>query len=171
MLKNKSFGQLRDLIVGAFLLVFSGVYLGMSGSIKTTLNNGIGGSKFMPRVIGVGLLIIGVVLVAANLRKLWRESREEAGEEKASAPAKKKVDKPSVCITFALLLAYTLLLERVGFLICTALYLTAQIWILSPKDTRKLWRVFLIAVVADLVIYLLFTRAFSLVLPMGLIKF
>ena len=46
MFKSKTFEDLKEFIAGLGLIVFAGFYLLYSFQIKSTLNNGMGGSKF-----------------------------------------------------------------------------------------------------------------------------
>ena len=164
MFHDKSFKEIRDALSGLLLVLFSLVYLFMSTQIKTNLNNGIGGSKFIPRVIGTGLLIIGIYLLVTGFLKL-------KGSDTAASSAESRKDWKAAIMTLLFLLAYSLLLKRVGFLICTFIYLVAMMCLLAPRKDWNLLRFAVISLAADLIIYLMFTKVFSLVLPMGLIIF
>ena len=75
--------------------------------------------------------------------------------------------------TIAILFAYALLVQTVGFIIMTALYLMAQILLLLPEKRLKSRKGILItaalSIVAPIFIYQLFYRAFSIFLPAGLL--
>ncbi len=149
----------------ASVLIFIGAiwYLWGTKSIRTTLNNGLGGSRFMPTVIGVLLLVFTAVQIAASFR------REREHEPVCKETRKEK--RLNVVLTFVFFALYAGLLNRVGFLVTTFCYLSGQIYILSPETSRSAIKSVGIALAADLIIYLLFTRAFSLALPRGVLAF
>ena len=163
MFKNKTFEDLKDFIAGLALVVFAGFYLLYSFQIKSTLKNGLGGSRFFPWVIGSIILFLGLIQIIKALVVLART--KEISEPKAPVNIK------NVVFTFAFFAAYACLMQPVGFLIGTFFYLACMIRLLSPKGARSLPKIILIAVAADLIIYLLFTRCFGVMLPMGPIIF
>lgn len=69
--------------------------------------------------------------------------------------------------------AYALLVQTVGFIIMTALYLMAQILLLLPekrlKSRKGIVITAVVSVVTPIFIYELFYRAFSIFLPTGLL--
>ncbi|MBS6645806.1 MAG: tripartite tricarboxylate transporter TctB family protein [Clostridiaceae bacterium] len=163
MFKNKTFEDLKEFIAGLGLIVFAGFYLLYSFQIKSTLNNGMGGSKFFPWVIGSLILGLGLIQTVKSLIILART--KEKSVKKAGINVK------NVVLTFVYFGAYACLMQTIGFLIGTFFYLIGMIHLLSPKGTRSFPKIILIAAVADLVIYLMFTRCFGVILPMGPIIF
>lgn len=163
MFKHKTFEDLKDFIAGLGLVAFAGFYLLYSFRIKSTLNNGMGGSKFFPWVIGSTILALGLIQTIKALVILART--KEASEPKA------RVNVKNVFLTFAFFAVYACLMQPAGFLIGTFFYLVCMIRLLSPKGAHKMAKIILIAAVADLIIYLLFTRCFGVMLPMGPIIF
>jgi len=76
-------------------------------------------------------------------------------------------------LTIVLLAGYFLLLEYVGFIILTTIYLFCQIFLLLPKGSIKNKRYLTIAtiisIVAPVCIYMLFYKVFMIFLPAGLL--
>lgn len=173
MFKHKTFEDLKDFIAGLGLIVFAGFYLLYSFQIKSTLNNGMGGSRFFPWIIGSTILALGLIQTIKALVILARA-------KEASTP-KPRVNVKNVILTFVFFGVYACLMQTAGFLIDTFLYLVCMIRLLSPnrespngespQGARKLTKIILIAAAADLIIYLLFTRCFGVILPMGPIVF
>ncbi len=75
--------------------------------------------------------------------------------------------------TIGILFAYALLVQTVGFIIMTAVYLLAQILLLLPEKRLRSGKGILVtaavSVVTPILIYELFYRAFSIFLPTGLL--
>ena len=154
----------KESISAAFFTIFSILYLFGERSITTTLNNGFGGSKFMPRLIGGMLLVFSVVWLLFSLR------RELAGSDKAKKKPK-PVNVKNVVLTFVFFALYVFAMGHLGFLISSFLYLTAQIYILSPDKQKRLLKSAGAAAAAAVVIYLLFVKGFSMMLPQGILVF
>ena len=118
----------------------------------------------MPRLIGVLLLIFSSVWLVLVLRR-----------ERTCAEKTKKISKPvnvkNVVLTFVFFAAYVFLMGHLGFLISSFLYLTVQIYILSPDKQNRLRKSVSIAAVAAVIVYLLFVKGFSMMLPQGILVF
>jgi len=153
----------RDTAAGVLIFIGAIGYLWGTKAIRTTLNNGLGGSKFMPTVIGVLLLVFTAIQIAASFRS---EHKSDPG-----CRVLEKGKRRNVILTFVFFALYAGLLNRIGFLVTTFCYLSGQIYILSPAESRSAIKSAGVALIADLVIYLVFTRAFSLALPRGVLAF
>lgn len=76
----------------------------------------------------------------------------------------------AVLTTFALIACYVFFLDKLGFIITTALYLIGQILLLATKKQRKRWYLIIpFSIVIAVVIYYVFYYGFSLLLPAGLL--
>jgi putative tricarboxylic transport membrane protein len=78
------------------------------------------------------------------------------------------LDGPKVAYTIAALLAYTLLLETVGFLLVTLLLFIFLFRRIEPQSWQ---RVIVLSVLASVGAYLIFDRALQVQLPRGLLGF
>lgn len=117
-----------------------------------------------------------------NIQKQTEEARKESeeaqkepkdirkGAEVVQEELALKTDYRRVLLSLVLLAASIFLLEYVGFLIIGAVYLFLQILILSPKEKRKPIRYALLSIVISAAVYLLFVRAFHVMLPNGILK-
>ena len=76
----------------------------------------------------------------------------------------------SVVLTFVLLIGYVGLLELVGFVIMSSIFIFLMTMWLLPKDQRnKIILTAIIAVVFASCVYLLFVKGFALTLPVGIL--
>ncbi len=130
------------------------------------------GPQFFPRITGVIVFILSVISLAQNLVKAKKETAD-VGQEKEVFSAKNiKELKPSFILTILLLVAYVLLLDKIGFVIMTGTYLFCQIILLMPagyiRHKGPLISTILIAVITPLVLYYLFKNGFEIFLPAGI---
>lgn len=122
------------------------------------------GPGLFPFVIGVCMTSLGVSLAATGLRQ----------PAPLPAPASSEVSRPSpgnarAAITVVAALAfYALALERLGFLMCTAVFLAAQLAVLGRKSlvASVAWSA---AITAGS--YLVFAKLLKITLPAGLLGF
>ena len=152
----------KEILSGViFFLIAVALYVGSYAIVVTT--NDAMGPQFFPRTVAVIMGLLAVVQVAGGLKKEKREQGDEGtGGFNARAAA-----------TIAILFAYALLVQTVGFIIMTALYLMAQILLLLPekrlKSRKGIVITAVVSVVTPIFIYELFYRAFSIFLPTGLL--
>ena len=152
----------KEILSGViFFLIAVALYAGSYAIVVTT--NDAMGPQFFPRTVAVIMGLLAVVQVAGGLKKEKKEHGDEGtGGFNARAAA-----------TIAILFAYALLVQTVGFIIMTALYLMAQILLLLPekrlKSRKGIVITAVVSVVTPIFIYELFYRAFSIFLPTGLL--
>ncbi|MCD8169681.1 MAG: tripartite tricarboxylate transporter TctB family protein [Clostridiales bacterium] len=152
----------KEILSGViFFLIAVALYAGSYAIVVTT--NDAMGPQFFPRTVAVIMGLLAGVQVAGGLKKEKKEQGDEGmGGFNARAAA-----------TIAILFAYALLVQTVGFIIMTALYLMAQILLLLPekrlKSRKGIVITAVVSVVTPIFIYELFYRAFSIFLPTGLL--
>ena len=150
----------RDIISALILLAVSAVGLYLSRDIPEPFREYDLGAAFLPQLV---LILIG----ALSLLKIVVALIENKPDRVEKTDLSHSVKGFSTIVLVGL---YCFCFQPVGFLLDTAVYLFVQILILVPKEKRKIWQIILIDVVATVVIYLIFTRGFSVRLPQGLIK-
>jgi len=113
------------------------------------------GAAFLPMIVGVGLLLCGIALVARSLRR-------GAYAEADAAPEVEEHFGSAVVIVGAVL-AYILLSERIGFLFIAPLCLVAVFLAL-----RVHWRTAVLAAIGGtLLVHLAFYKLLRVPLPWG----
>ena len=152
----------KEILSGViFFLIAVALYAGSYAIVVTT--NDAMGPQFFPRTVAVLMGLLAVVQVAGGQKK---EKKEHGDGEKGSISIR-------AAATMAILFAYALLVQTVGFIIMTAFYLMVQILLLLPEKSLKSRKGILItaalSIVAPIFIYQLFYRAFSIFLPAGLL--
>lgn len=154
---------LAELVPEIALLVISIYLFVLAGSFESSSEPGQLGPGFWPRMAAAGLAIAVIVrmiqtVVARNrpIVKVRSEFDEFAAEEAV-------LDWTRLGIGIVLAVAYVLATMFVGYLIATALFLAAFIWIGGQRQ----WYVPLIAVVGALVLSYVFIGVVFVSLPTG----
>lgn len=168
----------KDILSGAVFAVLDGLYLYFCGDIEpfvgkgtTPLNN-----QFIPYFWGGFMMLLSVMLIMRGLRQFRREKqgrREEAEKKSASGSAAAGwiCENREVILSFSALFLYILLLGRVGFVIMTALFLTAEILILTPREKRRYAAAAAAGVIVSVLLYFIFGKTLHILLPVGIFSF
>jgi putative tricarboxylic transport membrane protein len=160
----------NSLISGAIFLAF-GIYLyfsgiGFEGRMRPPMNGDVG-PAFMPKLIGIFIMLLSLGLLLSNLIPYLM--KRKAGTA-VSEPRQKATFSVKVVLTVVLMFLYMLLLSPVGFILSSIAYLFAQMAVIEGTLTRKKCLVFgSISVVSPVLIYLVFVHVFSLMLPAGIL--
>lgn len=162
------FKKYKDLFCGSALILLGvGLYIA-SFSIKSVALNLIK-ADFFPRLDATLLIILGLILLVTSLAK----SKHYQPSEEKECPFWKNDGTVSMLETLGLIAVYIFALKPVGFLISTFVYLLAQMYVLAPREkrTRKNVGLFVvISLITSIVIYFIFTKAFYLMLPAGILR-
>ncbi len=149
----------KNFIVSGLFLAFGVFMYIQSLGIKHMMKNDVG-SAFFPKVVAIAIIGMALIRFVMTLRE------KESGETKKGTG-----DLPGGWLTIALIGAYVVAFQPVGFLISTAVYLFLQILVLMPKEKRNLPVTLAISVIAPLFIWVLFNYVISSPLPKGLFYF
>ncbi|HYH03012.1 MAG TPA: tripartite tricarboxylate transporter TctB family protein [Bacillota bacterium] len=157
----KKFG---DIISGTILLgVAANLYLASFG-IKTLVISRIG-SGFVPRVVAFLLALVSITIIVGGFKKL--KGQNNVSENSNKSPINSGVF--PFLKTFCLIAGYIALLEKVGFLIMTPVYLFTQFYLLTRREERKMVMFAIVSLVTSVSVYYLFVLVFHLMLPAGIL--
>lgn len=163
-----------EIISGVVLFALSTVYFWMAFGIKqfNAGKPGIVTSDFMPKIYGLSVMILSGILILRGIRDLKAGRYPGAGEEPEGSNSKWKLPvQPEILLTFLFLVLYVALLERVGFIIMSVLFILGIAYVLLPYDkrTKKMFLiVFVSGTVFTVAITMIFVYGFSLTIPMGI---
>ncbi len=144
-------------------LVYGGLFLLGSITMQVKGRAGDVGAAFMPRLVGGLIVLLSLIYLGTLLRNRKEENAEAESDSKSSYSIN------GVIKTCVLLLAYLVLIQVLGFVIASILYLFIQMNLLAPEiNKRQLMISGVIAVILPIIVYQVFTRAFSLLLPSGM---
>ena len=150
-----------DLATGIVFLVIAVVFYVLAGQLPPSLLGGVG-SDFVPKILAVGTGILSVLQIISGVKTMKKDFSGEAADE----------DRPeyiTVLATVAAFGIYVTVMEKVGFLISSIVYLFAQMVILAPKEKRNFLLLAVIAVVFNIVVYFIFRNALNVMLPKGIL--
>jgi hypothetical protein len=135
-------------------LVLFGLTLGLQDNPLVPIGPG-----FYPRIVlGVTALLAAWMVVADLL----------AARRAAPPPARERVSYAMVALMFAVFGLYVGTLAYLGFRIATLAYVAAANALLDPPRGAKGWlRVALVALITTVVVYVVFERELSVLLPRG----
>lgn len=140
-------------VIGA-MAFYSAMHIPSGGSLGR-------GADFMPKIISVLLLVCALGFLVESLLAPATEKTER----------RKKDWTPLLrfCIALGMLILYVVLLKPVGFIVTTVLYIFAQSQFMVPNEKRSIGGSAVLAVVSAVLIYLVFAKGLSMVLPMGIL--
>ena len=123
------------------------------------------GPDFMPMVIGVVTLILAAALTFLSIKNFKMHAAELEGKTLPSC------DYVRVLSSIILVLIYVVVMQPVGFILSTLVFLLLQMLVLSPddeRDVKHIIRLLVIDVIFTLVVFMLFRYGFKIVLPAGI---
>ena len=161
----------EDWLVALFYLIITVVYAVQIPSIKITSISPID-SAFLPIILSAGMGILTVCQIYQAIKKQKKMAQAAAENADADAETVDAEDAPDygrAMMTLAASLLYVALLNPLGFVISSIVYLELQMCIMSPKDKRKPVKFLIISIITVLVIYFIFHNLLRLMLPNGIL--
>ena len=162
----------KDAITGGILFAVSAAYLALTTEISVF--KGLGAppvsARVVPQLWGGLLMLLSVLLLIRSFREYKAAKAQGKSLPKLDLVALVK-DNSGVVLTFASLFVYIALMQSVGFLIMSAIYIFVQTLILSPKGKVNIVLAIVVAVVAAVVIDFFFASMLHVLLPKGILGF
>ncbi|NQD95501.1 tripartite tricarboxylate transporter TctB family protein [Pseudomonas sp. CrR25] len=153
----------KELLIGALMLGAGLLYLFLTVSLP---RKGFIDASTVPYVLAAGLCLLGILQLVHG-SKVKPPVADATSEDDADA-----IDYPTVIKTLGLIGIYMALLEPVGFVIMTVLYLYLQFIVLTPREQKVHHLTYaVIALVSSALIFATFRQGFDLMLPAGLLSF
>jgi len=157
----------KDTVIAIFTIIFAVFYYYLSHRIKILEDKFIN-STFFPRLLAFFLVCLSILLIIKDCTK--KDGKAEDDKDRKSID---KTGRIRIILTFVLLILYVVLMNFLGFPLMTVCYIFGQILVLTPTEKYTVKRVGLflgISVLSTAIIYIVFTRCFTLVLPTGIIN-
>lgn len=121
------------------------------------------GPGLMPFLLGFILMLVSFPIFLQSLIKNFKRAERTPAEKGIWAGIESK----NILLILISLIAYALLLEKVGFFIIASLFLFV---LFKTFDAKKWYATLAISLVTVLIIYVLFVMALKVELPPGLIQ-
>ena len=138
----------RDIISGGLLVFFALLGYFFAFQMESTQVNIIPRS-FYPAFLFSIMLLCGLILLKQGVQR----------EKKLAFPS---FNLPKLLPIAGVLVAYVLIMEYLGFIISTIIFLLCSIYLFGERRKKILASV---PVVVALIVYYLFTKAFLIILP------
>lgn len=160
----------KDMLTGGVLAVVAIAYIMGSFSIKVFEGAGktIINAGTIPRMWGVCLLILSMILIFRKGDPAVMEEKDMAGEAKHTVN-EWFYQNYAVVGTFVMMVVYILILDTVGYLLDTFVYLILQILLLSPKGEKKMFLTIVISAFVAAGTCYIFTQWLGVPLPAGVL--
>ena len=147
-----------DLIFGLIMLAIAAGYLILT--LQVPISGGMFNGRFFPLIIDLILFLLTAFQFVAYFKNKGCELDESSGEK----------DGKTVLYTVALIVAYIALMQYIGFVLSTALYLFLQFIVMTPRDKKIGYvKYAVIAAVSSVAIYMIFRYTeLNVMLPQGI---
>lgn len=159
----------QNILVGAAMILFAVIMFFASGQVAVNPNNPIpvDSAVFLPRAVFVLLIVIGLSFIGKGTKQI-SANRENAPDGKAL----EKMSKDTLRSFGALLMlaAYAFCFDRLGFVISSIFYMTANMMYMTKKESRKPILFVVISVAMTLFVYFCFRKFLYIYLPNGILK-
>lgn len=146
----------------AFLMYFTKDIL-VSSSGLTTIDR----ASFLPQIVFCVLMALSVLHVVVGVR--------QAKTNAATAPEGQELEKKATqtlrsLAALMLLFGYVFLLDKLGFVISSILYMVATMWHMTRKEDRRPVIFIVVSAVLTVVVYFCFKEFLYIYLPNGILK-
>lgn len=161
-------------IIEPILIVLFGIaVIVISSQIQTVVTSIAIGPDFMPRLIGVIFVILGLALVPEALKKQKAAAAEAAvPSEPHQLTYREMMQKYMHFIIWGLALIYALLMKSLGFLVDSILFMFVSMFLLTIREKKRNWiAIILVSIIVPTAVYIIFRQKFYLMLPIGLCKY
>lgn len=168
----------QDLISGLVIMIIAAFFYWTTIGTKSFLGSGKGSTApdTIPKAVAVAMFVLGALIIVRwfiqmKRGKLTAPTQEDDSENCVDMTqeqiAKRQLfQKITMPITLVLVFLFIFGLEHIGFIFSAAIFLTLQITLLSTDLSARSWlKALLIAVIATLVIFVIFGCAFNLAIP------
>ena len=163
----------KNLIPGIVLTIFSIIYLVLTSQIKKF--SGLGsdplGARAIPYLWGISLLVLSLILVVRGIKQRNLAIKNNTLVKSELNFTGMIKENREIVLTFVSLAVYIALLEPVGFLIMTAIYLFIQTLILTPKEKRNYIVTLITSIVIAVALDYVFVCLLNVLLPLGIFGF
>ncbi len=129
------------------------------------------GARAIPYLWGISLLVLSLILVVRGIKQRNLAIKNNTLVKSELNFTGMIKENREIVLTFVSLAVYIALLEPVGFLIMTAVYLFVQTLILTPKEKRNYIVTLITSIVIAVALDYVFVCLLNVLLPLGIFGF
>jgi putative tricarboxylic transport membrane protein len=165
--KNWRGMKMGEIIIGILLIILSVVIYTQAGVFPPTSEAQLNAGSF-PSAIALLLALLSLILIISNLIKLIRKKSELKKMDRKTYLKSLYPEYKYVLFTLASLFVYILLMQVIGFIITTILFIVITGIVLGPKTKKDIVIISVIALVVTLTTYTFFENVLHVRFPSGL---
>lgn len=167
----------NDIVAGLVFLGIASVLFFGTLNVKSSSSSGEIGSAFFPRFVAV-ILILSAILPLYTGIKRYRlgdidnhEMKYPVDDRESLKGLNKLTENHPKALTILLIAVYSIIMEKVGFIISTTSYLFLQMIVLSQPKERNYILFAIISLAMPIFMYWIFATVFETFLPLGILSF
>lgn len=152
-----------DLFVGIVSILIGIGIIVQAQYLKVKFASDPAGPKAVPVIIAIGIIVIGIIHIGGGLF-----ARKMIGEDPAHQTATLwlKQYRPVILVILSSLI-YAGLMELVGYLILTPLFIGSIMWVLDEKDIKRVSKV---SILMTVILFVVFRWGLQVSFPMGFLE-
>lgn len=152
-----------DLAVGIISILIGIGIIVQAQYLKVKFSTDPAGPKALPVIIAIGIIVIGVIHVGGGLLARRQIEKDPADQ---SAASWFNSYRPVILIILSSLI-YAGLMELIGYLILTPLFIGSIMWVL---DDRNIKRVSKVSILMTVILFVVFRWGLQVDFPMGILE-
>lgn len=151
------------LLFSAGMFAYSFTIVGLSSTTDKL------GPSFMPKIIFGVMTVLSVLILIDYRARLNLKNEEDSPAKDEEEKQKDRIARARGCIAIGGILVFVFLMDKLGFLLSSILYLFFEIYMLGPKEKRRplLWAA--MTIVFCVLVYWLFRYQVYVKLPKGIL--
>jgi putative tricarboxylic transport membrane protein len=134
-------------------------------SIYNGYGKNIVSARTFPFILGIIMIILSVLQMITSIHLQDKRDFDNTDPKYK----KNKTTKKTNFFMVIILILYPLILPILGFILGTFLFLFFQIFLLTKKEKRIIWKIVLLSIITPVILYTIFVYGFSLILPQGIL--
>ncbi len=161
----------KSIILGVILMAAFGLVLGvvipLGVQVPSSIKVAALAPDFWPRIVTVGIIVLGAVLTAGGVVRFRRHGASAATPPDAEEVRARRVAAAKITAAMALLLAYYALVPWLGIVVASIVALPA----FAALYGERRWTVLVpLSVALPVAMYYFFTRVASIPMPLGIFE-
>lgn len=122
----------------------------------------------MPKIVITIVFVLAFFVLLRGIRQMKATPKQAVTPQQAHLSRQKLFAVIFCLVSIFLAIA---LLEKAGFVLTMIAYLLCNFILLTPKEKRNYRNIIAIAVIAPVLVYVLFVKIFEILLPAGILSF
>ncbi|MEJ8776626.1 tripartite tricarboxylate transporter TctB family protein [Pseudogracilibacillus sp. ICA-222130] len=158
----------RDVYISIIFLIISILVFSMSLNMQALTTSAVG-ADFLPKVIAILIFVLSSYFLIVSIKNPVGNVVDDTDEMEEINDSDESKKFTRVLLTGLLMIIYVFLINFIGFILASILYLTVQMVLFSSVTKRNIIVYLLISIVTSVFIYFVFRNIFYVMLPSGIL--